>query len=97
MNGIIFDGNFSKGFCDSAGKLMYPSGDMYFGQHRAFVKEGFGKIIYFNGSIYEGGWENDRKAKKGRMFDKISGDIYNGEYQEGKRNGRGRMYYAGIQ
>lgn len=85
------------GLCDSAGKLLYPSGDMYFGQHRGFIKEGFGKIIYMNGSIYEGGWENDRKAKRGRMYDKISGDIYNGEYLEGKRNGRGRMYYASIQ
>lgn len=50
-------------------------------------------MIYLNGSIYEGGWSNDRKTSHGRMFEKVSGDIYNGEYLDGKRNGRGRMYY----
>ena len=67
------------------------------GQHKAFTREGHGKIIYLNGSIYEGGWENDKKAIRGRMFDHVSGDVYNGEYLDGKRNGRGRMYYAAIQ
>ena len=70
------------------------SGDIYFGQHRAFVKDGQGKIIYVNGSTYEGGWSNDRKHSHGRMFDNLSGDIYNGDYVDGKRNGRGRMYFA---
>lgn len=47
--------------------------------------------MYFNGSIYEGGWEADKKSNRGRMYDKISGDVYSGEYHEGKRNGRGRL------
>lgn len=72
---------------------MYSNGDIYFGQHRGFVREGQGKMIYLNGSTYEGGWANDRKDSRGKMYEKISGDIYNGEYFEGKRNGRGRMYY----
>jgi len=50
-------------------------------------------MIYLNGSIYEGGWANDKKTNRGRMIEKLSGDIYNGEYLEGKRNGRGRMFY----
>jgi len=58
------------------------------------VREGYGKMIYLNGSVYEGGWENDKKNLKGRMFEKTSGDIYSGEYLDGKRNGRGRMYYV---
>jgi hypothetical protein len=61
-SGIIFDGKFNYGCCDSIGKLRYPSGDIYVGQHRSFVKNGQGKIIYLNGSTYEGCWENDKKS-----------------------------------
>jgi hypothetical protein len=38
--GTIFQGKIKKGICVSVGKLLYPNGDLYFGQHRAFVKEG---------------------------------------------------------
>ncbi len=61
--GAIFQGKFNKGICASIGKLMYPNGDLYFGQHRAFIKEGQGKMIYLNGSTYEGGWDQERKHK----------------------------------
>lgn len=52
-------------------------------------------MIYLNGSIYEGGWDQDRKHKRGRMFDKQTGDVYMGEYNDGKRTGHGRMLFAG--
>ena len=94
ITGLIFEGKFNKGICSRVGKLMFPNGDLYFGQHRGFQREGWGKIIYFNGSEFEGCWEGDKKHYKGRMLDKLSGDIYLGEYFEGKRQGRGRMYYA---
>lgn len=55
---------------------MYANGDIYFGQQRGFIREGQGKMIYLNGSIYEGGWSSDKKNGKGRMFEKISGDIF---------------------
>ncbi len=97
INGVIFEGHFTGGACESVGKLMYANGDIFFGQHRGFVREGQGKMIYLNGSSYEGGWSNDRKNSRGRMYERISGDIYNGEYLEGKRNGRGRMYYFSQQ
>ena len=43
------------------GKLLYPNGDIYLGQLRDFTKEGVGKLVYFDGSVYEGNWETDRK------------------------------------
>ena len=51
-------------------------------------------MIYFDGSVYEGGWENDRKNGKGRNVDAQSGNIFVGDYVEGKRSGRGRMFDA---
>jgi len=53
-------------------------------------------MIYLNGSVYEGGWENDKKNLKGRMYEKTTGDIYSGDYTDGKRNGRGRLYNAEL-
>jgi hypothetical protein len=69
------------------------SGDIYFGQHNEWAKEGQGKMIYFNGSVYEGGWLNDLKHFKGKMIDSSTGDVFSGEYLDGKRNGKGKMYY----
>jgi hypothetical protein len=30
-NGIIFEGDFTLGACESVGKLLYPNGDIYYG------------------------------------------------------------------
>ena len=90
--GVIFQGEFDNGYCSSIGKLLYPDGDIYFGQHKLFVKDGVGKMVYINGSIYEGRWESDRKNYEGRMQYKETGDVYVGEFHEGKRSGNGRYY-----
>lgn len=31
--GIIYQGKFHLGHCESVGTLLYPNGDKYFGQH----------------------------------------------------------------
>ena len=46
---VIFEGNFDKGICSSVGKLLYPNGDIYYGQHKLFTREGQGKMVYFDG------------------------------------------------
>ena len=51
-------------------------------------------MIYFDGSVYEGSWEQGNKYGQGRNVDGLTGDIYIGEFSDGKRSGRGRMYYA---
>ena len=52
--GLIFEIEFKQGVCPSIGKLLYPNGNMYYGQHKEFRKEGLGKMAYFNGDVYEG-------------------------------------------
>mmetsp|Transcript_24448 Transcript_24448/g.30429 ORF Transcript_24448/g.30429 Transcript_24448/m.30429 type:complete len:88 (-) Transcript_24448:355-618(-) len=49
-------------------------------------------MVYLDGSVYEGTWENDRKNLSGRMQYAESGDVYVGEFIDGKRSGRGRYY-----
>ena len=53
-------------------------------------------MVYFDGSIYEGYWEQGNKNGQGRHVYE-NGDIYVGEYNDGKRSGRGRMYYIAKQ
>ena len=91
-SGIIFQGEFDRGICSQIGKILYPNGDVYFGQHKLFSKDGVGKMVYFDGSVYEGVWESDRKNQLGRMLYAATGDIYVGDYIDGKRAGRGRYY-----
>ena len=58
-------------------------------------------MVYFNGDIYEGEWESDRKNGIGRLDkqevagsekqDKEVGYIYIGEFTDDKRSGKGRQ------
>ncbi len=48
-------------------------------------------MVFFNGDIYEGFWENDKKNGKGRMI-YINSGTYVGDFIEDKRNGKGRYY-----
>ena len=75
---------------------MYPNGNIYFGQHKEFFKFGLGKMIYFNGDLYEGNWENDKRNGKGRLLYGQDGciGVYVGEFLDDKRNGKGRYYDA---
>ena len=90
-SGIVFQGDFNRGVCGQIGKLLYPNGDVYFGQHKLFGKDGVGKMVYFDGGVYEGTWESDRKNQSGRMV-YAGGDIFVGDFIDGKRAGRGRYY-----
>lgn len=50
--------------------LLYQNGDIYFGQHINFLKNGVGKLISFTGSFMEGSWEHDKlHGKNCRVFD----------------------------
>eukprot|EP00347_Sterkiella_histriomuscorum_P020141 403338954 len=97
--GLIFEGDFKEGLCPQIGKILYPNGNLYFGQHKDFSKDGNGKMVYYSGEIYEGEWENDRKTGKGKfqyttVQNSINGigAIYIGEYQDEKRSGKGRFF-----
>ena len=38
--GMIFEGEFANNVAPAIGFLMHNQGDIYYGQHRGFVKEG---------------------------------------------------------
>ena len=58
-NMIIYQGEFRQGKNLPVGLLLYPTGDIYCGQHNQMIKNGIGKIIHFNGGFEEGNWDQD--------------------------------------
>ena len=48
-------------------------------------------MIYFNGDLFEGRWENDKKNGIGRLEYANLG-VYTGDLVEDKRVGKGRFY-----
>jgi len=88
--GLIFEGLFNQGVCSPVGKLLFANGDIFYGQHKSFSREGEGKFIKFDSSIYEGKWEQDKMHHKGRHVDGKTGDVYIGDWDSNRRNGHGR-------
>ena len=56
------------------------------------IKNGFLKVDYGNGLVYEGEWFNNKKDGKGKMTYK-GGGYYDGEWRRDKKNGNGIMKY----
>jgi hypothetical protein len=42
--------------------------ELYIGQWKIGMKDGFGRYLYANGDIYEGEWSNDKKEGDGKMI-----------------------------
>ena len=75
--------------------ILYPNGDIYFGQQANFMKHGVGKLLEISGGFQEGSWDQDKLSGKScRVFDEDRGDLYVGAMDENKRSGRGRLYDA---
>jgi hypothetical protein len=57
-------------------------------------RDGRGKLIYSNGSIYEGYWKDGKKQGRGRM---IYGDgtVYEGEWADDKCEGYAQIFHQG--
>ncbi len=54
------------------------------------IASGFGKLIYPDGSIYQGPVKNGKAHGFGKSA-MITGEIYEGEHQEGLFEGRGKL------
>jgi len=50
-NMVIYQGSFIKGKTSAIGIMLYPNGNIYYGQHSQFIKNGVGKIIEINGNF----------------------------------------------
>ncbi len=71
----------------------YPFGGIYVGQKNNNLREGYGKLYYYDGDRYEGEWKNDRIEGSG-IFYFYNGGRYEGEWKNGMREGYGINYFS---
>lgn len=62
---------------------------MYYGNFVNNCRQGRGKFVYLDGSLYDGYWLQDRPNGMGRIVTKKY--YYQGEILNGKAHGIGRM------
>ena len=65
----------------------------YTGDFRFGTKDGFGKMKYPNGSVYNGAWTNDQRNGAG-SYTYPNGDTYTGRWSNDIKAGRGSYTYA---
>ncbi len=88
-NGVVYEGNWSKGLRHGSGVLTHKSGTFYKGEFEHGHKQGKGRIEYPNGNYYDGEWSNDKKNGLGTMYWKTNGEKYVGEWRNNLQNGFG--------
>ncbi len=75
------------------GTYLYPSGAKFSGHFSKGKINGYGRLVFSDGRIYEGEWKNHYRSGKGVMhFPK--GDVYKGSFKKSKFYGFGTMEYA---
>lgn len=85
-DGTVFDGiwvsdEFTKG-------TMTTYNEKYIGTFKNFEKDGFGKLFYKDGSVYEGEFKNNKCHGKGTLFFNDN-EKYIGEFLNDKMHGFG--------
>eukprot|EP00762_Andalucia_godoyi_P001197 ANDGO_02019.mRNA.1 Phosphatidylinositol 4-phosphate 5-kinase 6 len=67
-------------------QTIYPS---YLGCFLADKRSGHGKMLYQDGSVYSGPWDNDLPHGDQGMFTFANGDVYVGSFARGLKHGNG--------
>ena len=67
-DGSIYVGECNKRYewREGRGVYKYSNGDLYEGEFVRSKREGFGKQIYLDKSVYQGYWEKDMKHGEGK-------------------------------
>lgn len=91
-NGDRFEGQLSADQKrEGTGWYFYQNGDIYFGQWRADIKEGFGIMHYRSGDRYVGQFAGNKKSGFGEYTYAASGDRYQGFWVANNKCGFGRI------
>ncbi len=88
------DAQCLSGNCyDGIGTYLYPSGAKFSGHFANGKINGYGRLVFSDGRVYEGEWKNHYRSGKGVMhFPK--GDEYKGNFKKSKFFGYGTMKYS---
>lgn len=91
VEGTCYTGSWKCGKPNGQGKELYPHNMGHFkGEYKNGVKNGFGKISFEDGSVYEGQLANDNIEGYGILFWPDL-KVYRGLWKDNKMCGKGRM------
>ena len=92
-NGDIYQGEYIDGKRQGNGIYRYEkTKHVYEGEWYENVKQGIGKMDYFNIGTYHGYWENGRRHGEG-VFTYKNGDVYSGWWRYGQKEGYGTYLF----
>lgn len=68
------------------------NGDVYTGEWRrkTHIREGKGKLLKKDGSVYEGWWKDDMQNGPGRFINARDETVFVGNWQDGSMHGEGK-------
>jgi hypothetical protein len=101
-NGDYFKGIFKDGKPNGGGQMFYKASvkssvtgvefepAQYFGHFRNGKREGHGKMVWADGSNFEGYWKDDER-KEGTMVMAATGTVYRGKFVNDKPHDRDGM------
>lgn len=70
--------------------IEFDNGDVYEGDISNGMRHGNGRIVYRDGTSFEGEWVNDKIGAKGIYID-AKANKYTGDFLNGQRTGRGTL------
>ena len=93
-NKYKYVGEWKESVAEGYGKLTFEEGmvESYEGNFSDDNFDGFGSIIWKDGSIYEGNWKKGERNGKGK-YTWTDGTIYDGEWYNSARHGMGTETY----
>ncbi len=72
----------------SQGPIDMGNGIRYIGQFKNGMRNGRGKQVWEDFTLYEGYWADDRANGRGRLIH-TNGDVYEGDWKDDKAHGKG--------
>lgn len=73
---------------EPVGHVLFANGARYAGGFRFDMMHGYGELTDTEGTVYKGGWVDDKREGAAEFICKFC--RYIGEYRDNKRNGQGR-------
>ena len=71
----------------------FAGGDVFEGNYENSLRNGHGKMTWWDGVVYEGNWKNDAINGYGKMT-WPDGNVYEGNWENGTENGYGKLTWS---
>ena len=79
---------------ESRSSQLLGNGQIYYGQwiEGTKIRQGFGRLIWQDGSLYEGQFKNNKACGMGRLIHS-NGDVYEGQWFNNMADGYGTFVH----